>query len=155
MEASEVYPHFVVTCDYRRRDAPMVVARYACDDTQDVWMHSGRSRVRVEYLDGNARGWWHRHEHGGLKPSERPRVHYEMFCGASVTPRCPVRPFRTDADELQNPFATLLVAGSRKMLFHNGFRQGHRPQDHRHPRRSTDRAGTAERSAAAPIVTRC
>lgn len=116
MEASEVYPHFVVTCDYRRRDAPMVVARYACDDTQHVWMHSGRSRVRVEYLDGNARGWWHRHEHGGLKPSERPRVHYEMFCGASVTPRCPVRPFRTDADELQNPFATLLVAGSRKML---------------------------------------
>lgn len=118
---TDVYPHFVVTCDHRRGDAPMVVARYAWDDTQGVWVPSERSRVRVEYLDGNTRGWWHRDQHGDLAPSERPRVHHEMFCGASVTPRCPVRPFRTDADELQNLFATLLVPGSRKVLFDNDF----------------------------------
>lgn len=121
MEVTERYPHFVVTCDHRRGYAPMLVARYAWDDTQGVWVHSERSRVRVEYLDGNTRDWWHRDEHGDLAPSVRPRVHYEMFCGAAVTPRCPVRPFRTDADELQNLFATLLVAGSRKVLFDNGF----------------------------------
>lgn len=103
-------PHIFIVCDHRRDEAPVVIARYLWTDTQGVWVPAKGSRVRVEYLEGNRRGWWHA-DQGADEP---PRTHHEIHCG---TPACRVVPFRIDADGLPALFASVVVDSLRRNQF--------------------------------------
>lgn len=101
------YPHVVIRCDHRTGGDPAQIARYKWTPVEGVWVPTERSRVRVEYMEGNRRGWWNRDR----RDDERSRVHHEVYC-EQRTPQCRVPALRVDRDDLMELFAT--ITGNRK-----------------------------------------